>query len=366
MKKMRRAILIVAGLGGVAALSSWRLVKKIDYAMSDAAEPSMDRVIAMTATDTKMAYRAFGATGMKVSEVGFGSWAIGGNAYGNVQRTDSMDALARAEELGCNFVDTAMVYGDAEDVLGAFLQGRRRKWLVATKYSGQKPGLEATLESQLRRLRTDAVDFYQVHWAPGRDEQALYDALYRVKKAGKARAVGVSLKNEQDIDYVLDHTEIDGFQVKFSLLDPYPVLSRLSRLRERRPAVIVRSSLREGFLTGKFTANSTFPDSNDQRSKLTRAEIAALVEAAEQFRFLERETQSMAIAAARYPLSFPEVSTVIMGTKSVAQAQSNYGLVPGAKLSAEALSGIFQRQRALGLHSRRRAILDLLRRLVSS
>jgi aryl-alcohol dehydrogenase-like predicted oxidoreductase len=73
----------------------------------------------------------------------------------------------------------------------------------------------------------------------------------------------------------------------------------------------------------------------------------------------------MTVAAARYPLSFPEVSTVIMGTKTVAQAQDNYGSVPGAGLSATALSGVFEQQRALGLHSRQRAILDALRRIVS-
>ena len=333
--------------------------------MREAATPSTSGADSRIGQDATMSYRAFGATGMRVSEIGFGSWALGGDAYGEVQRAESFNALARAEELGCNFVDTAMVYGDAEDVLGEFLQGRRSKWLIATKYSGQKPGLEATLDAQLKRLRTETIDFYQVHWAPGRDEQALYDALYRVKKSGKARAVGVSLKNEQDIDFVLDHTDIDGFQVKFSLLDPYPLLARLSRIRERRPAVVVRSSLREGFLTGKFDVNSTFTDPHDQRSKMTRAEISSLVEAVERFRFLEEESKSMTVAAARYPLSFPEVSTALLGTKSVGQAQVNFGAVPGATLSAAALADIFHEQQELGLHSSRRALVDALRRLLA-
>jgi len=74
----------------------------------------------------KMAYRRFGATGLKVSEVSFGAWAIGGKAYGAVDRQDTLRALARAEECGCNLVDTAMIYGDSELVLGEFLRGRRR------------------------------------------------------------------------------------------------------------------------------------------------------------------------------------------------------------------------------------------------
>jgi aryl-alcohol dehydrogenase-like predicted oxidoreductase len=82
---------------------------------------------------------------MEVSEVGFGSWAIGGGSYGVVERAESLRALARAEELGCNFVDTAMAYGESELVIGDFLRGRRDKWIVATKYSGQQPNMTATL-----------------------------------------------------------------------------------------------------------------------------------------------------------------------------------------------------------------------------
>jgi len=356
-------ILAAGGLGIVAAITGSRVLRNVErQRLADAlpatrvgGEPDVIGGVAMR-------YRDFGSTGMKVSEVGFGSWAIGGQAYGHVDRAKSLDSLARAEELGCNFVDTAMVYGDAEEILGEFLAMRRGKWLIATKYSGQKPGLGATLDAQLRRLRTDTIDFYQIHWAPGRDEQALYEDLYRAKKAGKVRAIGVSLKSEQDIDYVLDHSQIDGFQLKFSLLDPYPFLARLTRIREFQPAIVVRSSLREGFLTGKFDANSTFTDPSDQRSKLTRTEIRELVVAAERFRFLEGVAGSMATGAARYPLSFPEVSTVILGTKSVAQAQANFGAVPGPALPGETMRRIYLEQQALGLHSRRRMLLDWVRR----
>ena len=117
-----------------------------------------------------MRLREFGTTSMKVSEVGFGSWAIGGQAYGTVNKAESLNALARAEELGCNFVDTALVYGESENVLGEYLAGRRSRWLIATKYSGQEGGLTATVEQQLRNLRTDTIDFYQIHWMPrGKD-----------------------------------------------------------------------------------------------------------------------------------------------------------------------------------------------------
>lgn len=330
--------------------------------MRQAAFPTGDPMIAKLVGN--MPYRSFGATGLQVAEVGFGAWAIGGQAYGAVQRSDSLAALARAEELGCNFVDTAAVYGDSETVLGEFLRDRRSRWIIATKYSGQAAGMTASLDAQLQRLGTAYVDFYQLHWAPGKKDQALYDELYRLKQSGRARFVGVSLYSAHDIDFVLDHAAIDGLQVAFSLLDPSPLLDRIQRLRERKLGIIVRSALKEGFLTGKFKRNATFPDPNDQRHQWTAQQIAATVEQVEKFRFLEQETGSMTAAAIEYPLSFPEVSTVILGTKNVAQADSNFGRAPGRRLSLQALQRVAQLQAELGLRtSFLRQIFESIRRL---
>lgn len=122
-----------------------------------------------------MRTRPLGRTGLTVSERGFGAWAIGGASFGAVATDVALDALARAEELGCNFVDTAAVYGESEALLGRFLPGRRERWIVASKYSGQPQGMTALVDEQLQRLRTDRIELYQIHWAPrGRDE-ALYE-----------------------------------------------------------------------------------------------------------------------------------------------------------------------------------------------
>ncbi len=306
-----------------------------------------------------MKYRALGASGVSVSEVGFGAWGIGG-AYGSVDRAESLRSLSRAEELGCNFVDTAMVYGDSEAVLGEFLAGRRSKWVVATKYSGQSEGLEATLETQLGRLGLDAVDLYQIHWAPSRSEQELYEALYRIKKAGKARLVGLSLYSISDIDSVLKHRRIDVIQLPFSLLDPDPFLAKLDLIRRTGVGVIIRSSLKEGFLTGKYRRDAVFPDPGDQRHDWTPEKIAATVDAVEQFRFIETEVGSMAVGAACYPLCFAETSTVILGTKSVAQADSNFGMVSGSRLSEDSLRRIQSLQRTMSLFDRQGRIRDAL------
>jgi aryl-alcohol dehydrogenase-like predicted oxidoreductase len=298
-----------------------------------------------------MRYREFGATGAKVSEIGFGAWGIGGG-YGSVEKAESLNALSRAEELGCNFIDSALVYGDSESVLGEFLRGRRSRWFVATKYSGQGEGMTATIEKQLKLLRTDAVDFYQLHWCPRRGAAPLFVELEQLKRTGKARFIGVSLSSAVDIRDFVKRSEIDGFQIAFNLLQPEPLLTAFAKLRDSRKAVVVHSALRQGFLTGKYARDAAFTDRGDQRHRRSSEELAQIVDKAERFRFLERETGSMVAGAARYPLSFAQVSSVLLGTKSATQAECNFREVPGAELSAAALVRIHTLQLELGLRGR--------------
>ncbi len=307
-----------------------------------------------------MPYRRFGATGLQVSEIGFGAWAIGG-MYGAVDRKDSLKALARAEELGCNLVDTAMVYGDSELALGEFLRGRRSRWIVATKYSFQSQGLTATVEAQLKRLGTNVIDFYQLHALP--EDPRLYEELYSLKKAGKVRFVGASIYSASDIDYVIDHAHIDAVQLPFSLLDPDPFLLGVERLRQSGLGVLIRSTLKEGFLTGKYRRDATFPDPNDQRHRWSAAKIARMVDDAERFRFLEEEAGSLLRAAVAYPLSYPEVSSVLLGTKTAAQAESNFRDLPGARLTRASLSRILALQDKMDAGGRR-SFRALVRRVL--
>jgi aryl-alcohol dehydrogenase-like predicted oxidoreductase len=315
-----------------------------------------------------MRYRPFGRTGLEVSEVGFGAWAIGGQGYGAVDRAEALRALAVAEELGCTLIDTAGVYGDSEGIIGEFLSGRRDRWLVATKYSGQEQGLTKTIEDQLRRLRLDTIDFYQLHWTP-RDRDDLYEQLHRLRADGKIRFIGVSLYAVEEIDYALGRGDLDGFQVACSLLDPEPLLPRRDAVRARGLGVLVRSSLKSGFLAGKFASDTRFPDPADQRARWSPRQVAETVAAAERFRFLEANGRSLLAAAVRYPLAFPEVSTVLLGTKTAAQARVNFGEVPGPGLDGATLEAIRSVQRSLGLFDRQPraywgAAVRLMRRLL--
>jgi hypothetical protein len=117
---MRRNVLLpgaaVAMLGAVEVDRKWRALRQQAYSAATGLPVRAPEIVATVGT---MSYRRFGATGLKASEVGFGAWAIGGKAYGSVDNSESLRGLARAEELGCNLVDTAMVYGESEVVLGS-------------------------------------------------------------------------------------------------------------------------------------------------------------------------------------------------------------------------------------------------------
>lgn len=317
------------------------------------------------ATESALSRRAFGRTGMTVPALGFGAWAIGGQAYGAVDRSEALRALARAEDFGCDLVDTAAVYGDSEAILGEFLRGRRERWFVSSKYSGQQEGLRATLDAQLQRLGTDRVEFYMVHWMPGRGEERLLEDLVAVRREGKARAIGVSLKTANDIDRAIS-LGLDGFMLRASLLDPDPLLAKRETIAKAGIGVLVRSALAEGFLTGKFRADSVFDDPRDQRHEWPRERIAATVGKVERFRFLQREGRSLAQAAAAWPLSLPEVSCVVLGLRSATQAEGNFGSGAGAPPDQADLDRIAELQRELGLRQKPRPLwrraLDRLRR----
>ena len=159
-----------------------------------------------------MKTRILGGTNIEVSEVGFGAWAIGGNAHGNsygpTDDTVSVRAIEEALDLGCTFFDTADVYGHghSEHLLGATLGKRRKDVVIATKvgndFYGSRPRLDfskdyirTALENSLARLGTSYVDIYQLHNPPhgAIRDGSVFELLNRLKEEGKIRASGISI-----------------------------------------------------------------------------------------------------------------------------------------------------------------------------
>src|SRR5713226_3911752 len=229
-----------------------------------------------------------GRTGFQVSEIGYGAWGIGGTQWLGGDDQQSLEALRHAIELGLNFIDTALAYGDghSEQLVGEVVRETRHKIYVASKVPPKnqlwpaRPGIpisdvfpyayimEST-ERSLKNLGLDTIDVQQLHvWNPewiGRDEWKR--AFEDIKRSGKAQAVGVSINDHQP-DSALEIIEtglIDTVQVIYNIFDQTPERNLFPLAMERDIGVIARVPLDEGGLTGKIDAYTQF-DPGDFRA----------------------------------------------------------------------------------------------------
>lgn len=294
-----------------------------------------------------MKYRKLGRTNLEVSEIGFGAWGIGGKQWLGGEDEESRAALRRAIELGVNFVDTALAYGDghSEQLTGRVLGEVSQKVWVATKVPPKnrlwpaRPGIgieevfpydyiiECTEES-LRNLGVETIDLQQLHvWTPGflgRDEWRR--AFEDLKKSGKVRFTGVSA-GEHDPDSVLELLRtglIDTVQVIYNIFDQTPERSLFPLCSELNVGVIARVPFDEGSLTGTMTEHTEF-EPDDFRSFYFRgdrkAQVVQKVEALR--RDLGGLNGSLPEVALRFCLSHPAVSTVIPGMRKVRNVEVN-------------------------------------------
>ncbi len=298
-----------------------------------------------------MEYRKFGNTGLTVSTVGFGSWAIGGPAFAGMVpigwgKTDdrvSVMAIHEAIEQGITFFDTADFYGlgHSETLLGKTL-GNRDDMIIATKV-GHRLRNDQTIftdytadhilkacDDSLRRLKRETIDFYQLHTARIADlkQEECLDALEKLKKAGKIRYWGLSLNTyhpRPEADYMITHRLGSGFQLVFNILNQR-ALPVLDQAVEAGYGIIVRMPLQFGLLTGKITIDTRF-DRNDHRSfRLTPDILKKVIPLMSPVRKMAVDYSiSQAAFSLSFVLSFPGVSTVIPGIRTPEQARENAG-----------------------------------------
>ncbi|HKZ99554.1 MAG TPA: aldo/keto reductase [Thermoplasmata archaeon] len=300
-----------------------------------------------------MESRMLGRTGLRVSEVGFGAWAIGGNAHGNsygpTDDAASIAAVRRALDLGCTFFDTADVYGwgHSEEVLGEALAGRRDDVVIATKVGGDfyhggvrmnfEPGYIAfALDRSLRRLGTDRVDLYQLHNPPAdaMGDPATYEALETLRAEHKIDHYGVSIHEPVEGLLCLESGKPETLQVPFSLLRQEWIDELFDEARRANVGIIAREPLGNGFLAGAIRPEARFP-AGDIRHHWPPAMVAARSLAAERLSFLARDGRTLAQAALRFALAFPAVSVAIPGAKTPDQVTENLGAASAAPLTPE-------------------------------
>ncbi len=301
-----------------------------------------------------MQYRALGNTGLNVSSIGFGAWAIGGG-WGDQSDDESLAALHSALDAGVNFIDTAAGYGNghSEKLIGRVLKERadnNHPIYVATK-TPPAPGpwpptpycdmndrysekyLRENIEQRLACLDVECIDLLQLHtWtrAWNHDPQP-FEILAKLKKEGKIRHVGLSTP-EYDQNAVIDLMRnglIDTVQVIYNIFEQEPAAELLPVAQQHNVGIIVRVVFDEGVLTGKYTGNETFPATGDFRARyfagdrLQRAvdRVEKIKQALAAGSFTDNYT--MPQAAIHFALAHPAVSTIITGVRNVTQAQQN-------------------------------------------
>jgi len=297
-----------------------------------------------------MKYRTLGRTGLKVSEIGFGGWAIGG-AWGPQDEADSLAALHKALDLGVTFIDTAAGYGNgrSERIIARVLKerGGGATVTVATK-TPPAPGpwppspycraaerysetyIRQNVEERLRCLGTDCIDVLQLHtWTRAWNaDPAPLLVLDKLRKEGKVRFFGISTP-EHDQDCVVELMRrglLDTVQVIYNIFQQEPAAELLPVARRRGVGIIVRVPFDEGSLTGKFTPDTTFADDDFRRGYFAGDRLARAVARAEKVRAdLAGSGYTMPQAALKFALAHPAVSTVIPGIRNVAQAEANCG-----------------------------------------
>ena len=216
----------------------------------------------------------FGTTGLEITKIGFGSWAIGGSgwaaAWGPQDDEEAVGAIQRAVEQGINWVDTAAVYGlgHSEELVARALKNfpEADRPYVFTKCSLvwdengdisnvlKKDSIKKECEDSLRRLQTDVIDLYQVHW-PIPDEQIEegWEAMAELKEEGKVRHIGVSNFNVEQIERIKEVAPVETLQPPYSMLVRGVEDEILPYCGENNIGVIVYSPMRNGLLTGKMT-----------------------------------------------------------------------------------------------------------------
>lgn len=325
-----------------------------------------------------MQLRRLGRTGLQVSEIGFGAWAIGGS-WGATDDATSLAAMHAAVDAGVTFFDTADVYGDgrSERLVGQLLRERDERLAVATKFGRRVPldlslytydNFRAWLERSLENLGVETVDLVQLHSLPWETyyTPSVFEACDRLVGEGLVGAYGVSVEKVEEALKAIEYPGVSAVQIIFNIFRQRPAGLFFEQALARDVGVIVRVPLASGLLTGKFTRESTFaPDDHrtfnlhgeafDQGETFAGVDFETGLDVVEELRPLVPEGATPAQLALRWILSFDAVSTVIPGAKTSEQARANAaaaGLAPLPRATMERIDALYRERIAPLVHQR--------------
>lgn len=295
-----------------------------------------------------MRQRVLGKTGIKVSEIGFGGWAIGGPAeasgaplgWGRTSDDDSLAAIRRARDLGITFFDTADSYGfgRSESLLGIVLSRNREGVVIATKAGVVRTSSGAlkkdfsrqhifhAVDGSLKRLRTDYIDLYQVH-NPTLDDlrrEEIQESMAHLQEIGKIRYWGVSVNTPDEGIEIINRGWGYALQVLYNVLNQAPAKELFPLAKEKGYGIIARVPLASGLLGGKFRPDTTVPADDIRQNFLTPRRLAEACGRVDEVRaIIDGATRSLPEGALRFVLANDAVSTTIPGARSAHQVEMN-------------------------------------------
>lgn len=302
-----------------------------------------------------MQYRDLGRTGIRVSVVGFGSWAIGGAAeaggvplgWGRTSDDESLAAIRRARELGVTFFDTADSYGfgRSESLLGIVLSRRRQDVVIGTKVgvvrtsTGElkkdfsREHIFHAVDGSLKRLRTDYIDLYQMH-NPTLDElrrEEIQDAMERLQDNGKIRFWGVSISNPDEGLEIVQRGWGHTLQVNYSILNQAAAAELFPAAKENGYGVIARVPLASGLLSGKFKSDTAFPTDDIRQNFLTPRRLQEALEKVDEAKAtIGGGARTLIEASLQFVLAHDAVSTTVPGARNAHQVEINVTAGEGA------------------------------------
>jgi aryl-alcohol dehydrogenase-like predicted oxidoreductase len=306
--------------------------------------------------------RKLGKSGPEITTVGFGAWAAGGPwmvGWGPQDDNDSIAAIRRSVELGMNWIDTAAIYGvgHSEEVVGQAMEGLNRDEVflftkcgrvpdeTGTPHSDLRPAsIRRDMEASLRRLRTDYVDLYQIHWPDnetGTPLEESWSTLAALQDEGKTRWIGVSNFDVPLLERCEAIRHVDSLQPPFSLLRRDVEAEVLPWCLKNSTGVIVYSPMQSGLLSGTFDMARVAPDDWRNRNPLFREPLLSKNLAfVERLRpIAERHGKAVGQLAIAWTLMNPAVTAAIVGARRPEQVEQNAGSM-GWRLTDEEMREI--------------------------
>ncbi len=313
-----------------------------------------------------MQYRTLGASGIQVSEIGFGAWGIGG--WGQRDDEEARRALQHAFDLGITFYDTAMGYGNghSERLIGEAFKDQRNQVVIASKISPKTKRWPVTAndpvsatfpaewivtctENSLKNLGTDYLDVQQLHaWADAYTQADEWlEGFRRLKEAGKVRAFGVSV-NDWDAyggTNLARSGLVDSIQVIYNIFEQRPEEQLFPAALEGKTGIIVRVPFEEGLLTGALKPGYEFPRGDWRADWLAGGRLEDAyqrVQALNQYLDPQQGVPDLAVLALKFCLAHPAVSTVIPGMRKRRHVEANVQASDGKPLAEATVQALHQ------------------------